>query len=88
MLIIDELEGLVAPDKEPFTVLTPEDVGCDTFRQMATRYTALELSTAVKPWLLRHELALAPAVTYLDPDIQVFGSLESLDQRACESGLV
>ena len=38
---------------------------------MALRYSVLELSTAVKPWLLRHLLAqTGEPVTYLDPDIQ------------------
>ncbi len=44
---------------------------------MAAGYSVLELSTAVKPWLLRHLLhdRGVPDITYLDPDIQVFGSL-------------
>ena len=38
---------------------------------MALRYSVLELSTAVKPWLLRHCCAQTGGpVTYLDPDIQ------------------
>ena len=41
---------------------------------MAWRYDVLELSTAVKPWLLCHLLARGGAtITYLDPDIRVFG---------------
>ncbi len=44
---------------------------------MALRYSVLELSTAVKPWLLRHLLAATGGpVTYLDPDIKIYGSLQ------------
>jgi glycosyltransferase involved in cell wall biosynthesis/SAM-dependent methyltransferase len=89
VLIIDELDGLIDPAAEPFTVLTPRDIDCEPFTRMAARYDVLELSTAVKPWLLRQQLATgAPAITYLDPDIRVFGSLELLDQRARQHGVV
>ena len=58
---------------------------------MAAGYSVLELSTAVKPWLLRHLLHErgAERITYLDPDIQVFASLgevESLLARARARG--
>ena len=39
---------------------------------MATIYDVLELSTAVKPWLLRHLLEYDDVVCFLDPDIEVF----------------
>jgi SAM-dependent methyltransferase/glycosyltransferase involved in cell wall biosynthesis len=89
VLIIDELDGRVDPAAEPFTVLTPRDIDCEPFMRMAARYDVLELSTAVKPWLLRQQLASGDApITYLDPDIRVFSSLELLDQRAREHGVV
>ena len=88
-LVIDDFAGYIDPAHEPFDILTPEDVGCDPFVHMALRYSVLELSTAVKPWLLRHLLAqTGEPVTYLDPDIQVFGSLESLEERAAAHGVV
>ncbi len=88
VLIIDEVDGLVHSADEPFTLLSPRDIDCAPFDQMAARYDVLELSTAVKPWLLRSQLEQgAEAITYLDPDIQVFGSLELLDREAREHGL-
>ncbi len=88
VLIIDELDGRVHSADEPFTLLSPRDIDCAPFAQMAARYDVLELSTAVKPWLLRSQLERgAGAITYLDPDIQVFGSLELLDREAREHGL-
>jgi glycosyltransferase involved in cell wall biosynthesis len=87
-LIIDETAGFVVPSEEPFELLTPADIGCDEFLEMAARYSILELSTAVKPWLLRHLLdRFDEPITYLDPDIEVFSSLQRLDDLAQAHGL-
>jgi glycosyltransferase involved in cell wall biosynthesis/SAM-dependent methyltransferase len=89
VLVIDDFEGCIDPAAEPFTILTPGDIGCAEFEEMAVRYDVLELSTAVKPWLLAHLLAGdREAVTYLDPDIRIYGSLEALDQLARDHGVV
>ncbi len=88
-LVIDEFDGYIDPAREPFVTLTPQDIGCEPFIPMALRYSVLELSTAVKPWLLRHLMELTgEPVTYLDPDIKVFGSLARLDALAAEHGVV
>ena len=88
-LVIDDFSRYLEPDEEPFEVLTPADIGCEPFTRMALRYTVLELSTAVKPWLLRHLLARTGApVTYLDPDIKIYGSLARLEQLAADHGVV
>ncbi len=88
-LIIDDHSRYIDPAEEPFEVLTPDEIDCQPFTHMALRYSVLELSTAVKPWLMRHLLeATGGPVTYLDPDIKVYGSLERLDQLAQEHGLV
>ena len=88
-LIIDEFEGFIDPASEPFEVLTPAAIGCEEFAQLAFRYSVLELSTAVKPWLLRHLMtATGGPITYLDPDIEVFGSLAHLDELAAQHGVV
>lgn len=74
---------------EPFEVLTPHDIMSPVeFGQMATMYTVVELATAVKPWLLEHLLAQAPAVSYFDPDIEFFSDPHFIDQLAREHGAV
>lgn len=89
VLVIDDHEGYLDPEQEPFRLLTPSEIGCEEFEMMAVRYDIVELSTAVKPWLLRHLLQDGtPAITYLDPDIRVYGSLEALDGLAQEHGVV
>ncbi len=88
-LIIDDSSRYIDPAQEPFEILTPTDVGCDEFTRMALRYSVLELSTAVKPWLLRHLLEqTGEPVTYLDPDIKIYGTLEPLDELAAQHGVV
>ncbi|HTA05994.1 MAG TPA: methyltransferase domain-containing protein [Solirubrobacteraceae bacterium] len=89
VLVIDDYDGYLDPATEPFTILTPEQIGCAEFEEMALRYDVLELSTAVKPWLLDHLLREGvEAITYLDPDIRVYSSLEQLDQLARAHGVV
>ena len=89
VLVIDDYEGYIDPAREPFTILTPAQIGCEEFDEMVLRYTVLELSTAVKPWLLAHMLGEGrPAITYLDPDIRVYSSLQHLEDLARDHGLV
>jgi glycosyltransferase involved in cell wall biosynthesis len=89
VLVIDEFDGYIDRATEPFTIVTPDEIGCPEFEEMALRYDVLELSTAVKPWLLQHLLRTeAPVITYLDPDIRVYSSLERLDELARAHGVV
>jgi hypothetical protein len=76
---------------EPFDVLVPDDLdlGILELHRMAMAYDVTELATALKPWLLQHLLDLgAETVTYLDPDIEVFASLEHVADLATEHGVV
>jgi glycosyltransferase involved in cell wall biosynthesis len=88
-LVIDDHTGYLDPSDEPFELLTPADIGCEPFTAMALRYSVIELSTAVKPWLLRHLMGrTGEPVTYLDPDIRVFSPLTHLEEQAREHGVV
>jgi glycosyltransferase involved in cell wall biosynthesis len=52
-------------------------------KRFAFRYTILELSTAVKPWMFAYLFALGyERVVYLDPDIVLFSPLAELDAVA------
>jgi len=80
-LVIDDVAGYLDATHEPFELVTPDQIGLEDFEGMAARYDVLELSTAVKPWLLRyllHDRGLEK-VAYLDPDIQVYASLDEID---------
>ncbi len=87
---MDELEAR-AQRNEDAEILTLADIGLaagDEFR-MPMIYDVTELSTAVKPWLLRrlHE-GRSPVVIYLDPDIEIFSPLDELADLAREHSIV
>ncbi len=89
-LVIDDVDHEVDSSLEPFEVLRPEELSIEPWDRMTAGYSVLELSTAVKPWLLRHLLHErgVERVTYLDPDIQVFDSLADVDALLREHALL
>lgn len=90
VLAIDEPGDGAGLRDEPFEVVTPAMLDIPAFAHMTAMYTVLELATAVKPWLLRHLMDErgAEAITYLDPDIRVYGSLAHIDGLAREHQVV
>lgn len=91
VLVIDALgEELHEPGSHGAEYLTPAglDLDPDEFARMAAAYTVTELSTALKPWLLRWALQQADVALYLDPDIEVYAPLSELPQRTLRHGLV
>jgi glycosyltransferase involved in cell wall biosynthesis/SAM-dependent methyltransferase len=88
VLIIDDLEGYVDPADEPFEIVTIDQLGIESFDRMAVMYSVLELSTAVKPWLLRWMLRDSDGAVYLDPDMRVYAPLTEMFQAVRDHGLV
>jgi glycosyltransferase involved in cell wall biosynthesis/SAM-dependent methyltransferase len=90
VLVIDDPAGYIDAAKEPFELLTIHDIGLPDAERMAAYYDVMELSTAVKPWLLRTLLAQpgVDSVSYFDPDIQVFSSLAKIEEEAIRHGIV
>src|SRR4029078_926725 len=54
VLIVDRRILGQSCEDEPFTCWFAEELGIPGFLHLAFRYSILELSTAVKPWFLRH----------------------------------
>ena len=82
VLVIDEVDGWIDAEREPFELVTPADVAIPGFERMVCLYSVLELSTAVKPSFLRwlmDERGLE-RVAYMDPDIRVHGDLSEIDR--------
>ncbi len=80
-----------AAARERFDVVLPDEIGLDQrdFRRMATMYDVLELSTAVKPWLIRALLKEdGTPVVYLDPDIEIFAPITEAAELADTRGIV
>ncbi len=91
VLILDDVEGSVDRRNEPFDVVDPCELELTgrQFHLMATIYDLLELATAVKPWLLDLMLdRTGESVCYLDPDMEVFGSLDEVKISADRHGIV
>ena len=80
-LVIDDPDGYIDPAAEPFELVEIRSLRIDSFDRMAAMYDVLELSTAVKPWLLRHLMAErgAERLLYLDPDIRLFDPLDEVE---------
>ncbi len=90
ILLVDELANRT-PRHGGAEFLTLAEIGLapgDEFR-MPMIYDVTELSTAVKPWLLRklHERG-SPVVIYLDPDIEIFSPLHELAELARQHSIV
>jgi len=83
VLIVDRRSPEIDYEGEPFESWFVEDLGIPGFSHLAFRYSILELSTAVKPWFLRHlhERTGCSSALYLDPDILVLGPLDELYAR-------
>lgn len=88
VLIVDPpVEGLNT-DTDPFQVLVPSDLPFTFDESFYFKYQVIELSTALKPFLLEHLLSQGQfnEAIYLDPDIlavsafdEVFDQLENSD---------
>lgn len=72
-------------------ILEVEELDIDGFEEMVSTYSIVELITAVKPsyfiYLLNHYPA-AEKIIYFDPDIMVFGSLNSLENKLERSDII
>ncbi len=85
------IDGEVPDADERFSCLRLADIGLSQkeIRQLAGIYDVTELATAVKPPFLRYLLERDGAeIVYLDPDIQVFGSLDEVWALARSHGIV
>jgi hypothetical protein len=90
-LIIDDVHEEVVGAEEPFDVLRPRDLDLDSeeFHRMAMIYDVVELSTSLKPWLIRYLLDCDPGpVIYLDPDIRIYAPLNEASLLAQRHGIV
>jgi hypothetical protein len=91
VLVIDDEGEDIDGSREPFDLIRPADLDLSRadFHRMATIYDCIELSTAIKPWLLEHLLRSRhePAM-YLDPDIEVFAPLDELAPLAVQHAIV
>ena len=88
------VDAAADPDRwsaERFEVLTLDDIDIDAraVAHMAAIYDVAELSTAVKPSLLRTLLHRGSGViTFLDPDIEFFAPIDEVEDLTKQHGIV
>jgi hypothetical protein len=84
-LVVDGLpEGIELG--APVTLVDPREPAIPSFYEMCFKYGVIELSTAVKPYLLSLLMAKyeEDEVAYLDPDILITGPMEALRHALAE----
>lgn len=90
VLIVDEPDPYITTETEPFEIIRLSDLEINDTPSLCFKYTVLELSTAVKPFLLRYLLhnRSEDRVLYLDPDILVTAPLDKLYARLDKKSLL
>jgi glycosyltransferase involved in cell wall biosynthesis/SAM-dependent methyltransferase len=90
VLVVDGHEGFLDPAAEPFELIEMDEIGLPDRDRMAAEYDVTELSTAVKPWLLRYLLGREgiDSIAYLDPDILIVDSIAEIGELAARHGIV
>jgi len=79
VLLVDD----AAPDDALFTTVPLAALPIPDRQRFCFRYTILELSTALKPWMFEHLFARGyDRVIYIDPDIRIYSPLAELDETA------
>lgn len=90
VLLLDAPTGFFSPQEEDFRTILITELGIPNLEGFLFKYSILEASTAAKPYLLLH-LFSAYAVEkllYLDPDIQLLNSLDSLNAALDEANIL
>jgi glycosyltransferase involved in cell wall biosynthesis len=80
VLLLDSPGGFFSPEVEAFLPVYVSDLDITNLGGFLFKYTVLEASTAVKPYLLKYLFRRhsVEKLLYLDPDILVLNSLEQL----------
>ncbi len=91
VVLVDDPGRSVEEAGEPFDLLRVDEIGIASGEvlRMAAIYDVLELSTAVKPWVLGTLLGRGAQVAmYLDPDVVVYAPLDDVAGLAESRGVV
>ncbi len=91
-LLIDATDEEIASYSEAYPYIDfidPEalPIESETLDRMKLYYDLTEFATAVKPSMLSMLLEKAPTAMYIDPDIEIFDSLEFLSDAAERHGI-
>ncbi|MBB5608602.1 MULTISPECIES: group 1 glycosyl transferase [unclassified Janthinobacterium] len=87
ILIVDAKDPAFKAD-DGCNIVWVEDLDIPNFTSYAMRYDILELNTNVKPTFLLSLLKKYQKVTYIDPDIKVYRSLDIIFNRLSDYSIV
>jgi hypothetical protein len=91
LALADERPAWLTPEGEPFdSVLEIGSLGIPDWRPWSFMHSIVELSTAIKPFALKHLLSRPDcgSVLYFDPDMVLFSRVDDILERLAESSLV
>lgn len=90
VLLVDELEDELIPNKEPFELVELETLDLPGGDLFLYKYSILELSTAVKPFFMRYllEKFSLESLLYLDPDLYLTAPLTAVYNALLHSSIV
>ncbi len=80
VLLLDSSDGFFRPEAESFITVPVADLEIDNLNGFLFKYSVLEASTAVKPYLVKYLFRRYSLrkLLYLDPDILIVSSLDGL----------
>jgi hypothetical protein len=76
--LADEFDGQLDPLAEPFSIVTPADLGVPDLRDLAFRTSQRAFAIALKPYLIEYLARESGSALFLDADTVVLGELGSL----------
>ena len=90
VLIIDEFDGYIDEAQEKFEIVRAEELNVPRLQEFCFKYNITELATAFKPYLLDYlfDSKGMDSILYLDPDILVTHSLNSLYEELKKSDII
>ena len=88
MFVVDAIDD--APEMHDATILLPPDVfDFESYAGLAYSFDVTELSTCVKPFVLRHLLARGyDRAFYFDPDIEIFTPIDAVRDPLDDADIV
>ena len=90
VILADQIDGYFDPRSEDFEVVLSVDLPIRRPRWFHFKYTLMELSTAVKPYVFEY-LFRAEAfdrIIYLDPDIRIYSPLHEVTEALKSANIV
>lgn len=90
LALADERPAWLTAEGEPFdSILEIQDLGIPNWRAWSFMHSIVELSTAIKPFALKHLLDRpdCAAVVYFDPDMVLFSRVDDILEKLARSNV-